>query len=97
MSWKDSLVRDPGGFYRLPTDEGEVRIFMTEALLAEAEETLGVQIHNARRFPGVVDAVLTPDAHHGYGVPVGCVMAAKRCARRRTCARATSWSCAKAR
>jgi tRNA-splicing ligase RtcB len=77
MSWKDSLVRDPGGFYRLPTDEGEVRIFMTEALLAEAEETLGVQIHNARRFPGVVDAVLTPDAHHGYGVPVGCVMATR--------------------
>ena len=48
---------------------------MTEALLAEAEEALGPQIENARRFPGVLDAVLTPDAHHGYGVPVGCVMA----------------------
>ena len=22
-----------------------------------------------------MDVVLTPDAHHGYGVPVGCVMA----------------------
>ena len=75
MSWKDALRRDPGGFYRLRTDEGEVRIFMTEALLAEAEEALGAQIENARRFPGVLDAVLTPDAHHGYGVPVGCVMA----------------------
>jgi tRNA-splicing ligase RtcB len=75
MSWKDALRRDPGGFYRLRTDRGEVRIFMTEALLAEAEESLGAQIENARRFPGVLDAVLTPDAHHGYGVPVGCVMA----------------------
>ena len=75
MSWKDSLQRDPGGFYRLRTDRGEVRIFMTEALLAEAEEGLGAQIRNARSFPGVIDAVLTPDAHHGYGVPVGCVMA----------------------
>ena len=75
MSWKDALDRDPGGFYRLRTEHGEVRIFMTEALLAEAEEALGTQIENARRFPGVLDAVLTPDAHHGYGVPVGCVMA----------------------
>jgi tRNA-splicing ligase RtcB (3'-phosphate/5'-hydroxy nucleic acid ligase) len=75
MSWKDGLVPDPGGFYRLRTASGEVRVFMTEALLAEAEEGLGVQIENARRFPGVLDAVLTPDAHHGYGVPVGCVMA----------------------
>src|SRR4051812_1425996 len=75
MSWKDALRRDPAGFYRLRTEHGEVRIFMTEALLAEAEEALRTQIENARRFPGVLDAVLTPDAHHGYGVPVGCVMA----------------------
>jgi tRNA-splicing ligase RtcB (3'-phosphate/5'-hydroxy nucleic acid ligase) len=75
MSWKDALRRDPGGFYRLPTEHGEVRVFMTEALLAEAEESLGAQIANARRFPGVLDTVITPDAHHGYGVPVGCVMA----------------------
>ena len=34
MSWKDALHRDPGGFYRLRTENGEVRIFMTEALLA---------------------------------------------------------------
>ena len=77
MSWKDTLRRDPGGFYRMRTEQGEVRIFMTEALLAEAEEALGAQIENARRFPGVRDAVLTPDAHHGYGVPVGCVMATR--------------------
>ena len=75
MSWKDRARRDAGGFYRFSTDGGEVRIFMTEALFAESEEGLGAQIENARRFPGVLDAVLTPDAHHGYGVPVGCVMA----------------------
>src|SRR3954471_4264215 len=75
MSWKDAAVRDRGGFYRLPTDRGEVRIFMTEQLFQDAEESLGAQILNARAFPGVIDAVVTPDAHHGYGVPVGCVMA----------------------
>jgi tRNA-splicing ligase RtcB len=41
------------------------------------EESLGVQIANARRFPGVLDVAITPDAHHGYGVPVGCVMATR--------------------
>jgi tRNA-splicing ligase RtcB len=77
MSWKSGLERDPGGFYRWRMAEGEVRIFMTPGLLAEAEESLGPQIENARRFPGVVDAVVTPDAHHGYGVPVGCVLATR--------------------
>jgi tRNA-splicing ligase RtcB len=75
MSWKAAVRRDPAGFYRFRTEEGEARIFMTEALFAEAEESLGDQIRNARRFPGVLDVAITPDAHHGYGVPVGCVMA----------------------
>ena len=77
MSWKDAARRDPAGFYRWRTDRGEVRIFMTEALFGEAEESLGPQIANARRFPGVLDVAITPDAHHGYGVPVGCVMATR--------------------
>src|SRR5688572_18973741 len=75
MSWKDAARRDPSGFYTLPTEAGAVRIFMTPALFAEVEESLGVQIENARRFPGVLDVAVTPDAHHGYGVPVGCVIA----------------------
>jgi tRNA-splicing ligase RtcB (3'-phosphate/5'-hydroxy nucleic acid ligase) len=75
MSWKDAARRDPAGFYRYRTDRGEVRIFMTESLFGELEESIGAQIGNARRFPGVLDVVITPDAHHGYGVPVGCVMA----------------------
>jgi tRNA-splicing ligase RtcB len=75
MSWKHEARRDPSGYYTLPTDHGPVRIFMTPALFAEAEESLGEQIRNTRRFPGVLDVAVTPDAHHGYGVPVGCVMA----------------------
>ncbi len=75
MSWKHAARRDPGHFWRWRTANGEVRIFMTEALFAEAEDSLGPQIENARSFPGVLDVAITPDAHHGYGVPVGCVMA----------------------
>jgi tRNA-splicing ligase RtcB len=77
MSWKELATRDPDGFYRYRTEHGEVRIFMTETLFAELEETIEVQIRNARRFPGVVDVAITPDAHQGYGVPVGCVMATR--------------------
>ncbi|MEM6328327.1 MAG: RtcB family protein [Bacteroidota bacterium] len=33
------------------------------------------QALNARSAPGVTDVVLNPDAHLGYGAPVGCVMA----------------------
>jgi tRNA-splicing ligase RtcB (3'-phosphate/5'-hydroxy nucleic acid ligase) len=75
MSWKSALKRDPAGFYRWRTEDGEVRLFLTDALLAELEDGLGAQIRNARRFPGVRDVAITPDVHQGYGVPVGCVMA----------------------
>jgi tRNA-splicing ligase RtcB len=75
MSWKAALRRDPAGFYRFPTEQGEVRLFLTETLMDAMEEGLGEQIRNARRFPGVKDVAITPDVHTGYGVPVGCVMA----------------------
>jgi len=33
---------------------------------------------NARGAPGVTDLVLKPDAHAGYGAPVGCVLTSPR-------------------
>ena len=33
------------------------------------------QARNSRSAPGVTDVVLNPDAHAGYGAPIGCVMA----------------------
>ncbi len=77
MSWKAAARRDPLNFYRYRVDGGEVRIFMTEPLFEEMEDSLGSQIQAARRFPGVVDVAITPDAHTGYGVPVGCVLATR--------------------
>jgi tRNA-splicing ligase RtcB len=75
MSWKRQARRQPEGFYDYRGGAGRARIFMTPALFEETEETLGAQIENALRFPGVLDVAITPDAHQGYGVPVGCVMA----------------------
>jgi tRNA-splicing ligase RtcB len=48
---------------------------MNDTLFAESEEALFAQMRNATHFPGVKDVVITPDAHTGYVVPVGCVMA----------------------
>ncbi len=75
--WKQAARRHKDGYYELKTeDTGEVpvRLFLTPALLKEAEAPLYRQIVNATRFPGVKLVAITPDAHYGYGVPVGCVI-----------------------
>ena len=77
-TWKDQLVRDPAGFFRLESDATggvPVRVFLTERLLETTEANLFDQILNACAFPGVRCVVITPDVHYGYGVPVGCVIA----------------------
>jgi tRNA-splicing ligase RtcB (3'-phosphate/5'-hydroxy nucleic acid ligase) len=76
-NWKHLARWHGEGFYELKTeDTGDVRVrlFFTPQLLDAAEEILYRQIVNATRFPGVRMVVITPDAHYGYGVPVGCVL-----------------------
>src|SRR5437899_11478875 len=77
MSWKDQ-VRDTGqGYYTLATEDTSdvpVRLFLTPALLDSVEESIYPQIVNAASFPGVRLVAITPDVHHGYGVPIGTVL-----------------------
>src|ERR1041384_8304788 len=76
-NWKHLARWDGRGFYELHTEdtnEVRVRLFLTPTLLNDAEDILYRQIVNATRFPGVRMVVITPDAHYGYGVPVGCVL-----------------------
>src|SRR3954447_4717442 len=76
-NWKHLARWDGRGFYELKTeDTGDVRVrlFFTPQLLNDTEEILYRQIVNATRFRGVRMVVITPDAHYGYGVPVGCVL-----------------------
>ena len=76
-NWKSFATLTDAGYYDLKTEDIEdvpVRLFLTPSLLQEAEDILYRQIVNATRFPGVRLVVITPDAHYGYGVPVGCVM-----------------------
>jgi len=76
-NWKSFATPSGKGYFTLQTgDTGDipVRLFLTEDLLASAEDNLYRQIVNATRFPGVKLVVITPDVHYGYGVPVGCVI-----------------------
>jgi tRNA-splicing ligase RtcB (3'-phosphate/5'-hydroxy nucleic acid ligase) len=79
--WKSCAVWDARGFYDLRTpDTGDVpvRLFLTQDLLTELEPQIYSQIVNATRFPGAKLVVITPDAHVGYGVPVGSVILTDR-------------------
>lgn len=76
-NWKALAVWHDVGYYTLQTDDTgavPVRLFLTPALLADLEDMIYPQIVNATRFPGVRLVVMTPDAHFGYGVPVGSVI-----------------------
>lgn len=77
MSLKKECKRIKGEGYYLLTQgvKVPVRIFMNPQLFEECEEGVFQQVRAATEFPGVTDVVLTPDAHSGYVVPVGCVMA----------------------
>jgi tRNA-splicing ligase RtcB len=76
-NWKHLARWHGNGYYNLQTEDTAdvpVRLFLTPALLNQAEDILYRQIINATRFPGVKLVVITPDTHYGYGVPVGCVI-----------------------
>lgn len=77
MSLKKECKRIKGeGYYLLQQGvKVPVKIFMNPRLFEEMEDSVLTQAVAATEFPGVKDVVLTPDAHTGYVVPVGCVMA----------------------
>ena len=61
----------------LPVDDSTapIKVIGTEAIRQTFDDTTFQQAINSRRAPGVTELVLNPDAHLGYGAPVGCVMA----------------------
>ena len=51
-----------------------ITVIGTEAIRDTFDEMCLQQAINSRSAPGVTDLVLNPDAHCGYGAPVGCVL-----------------------
>ncbi len=81
MSTPTLTERLEPALYELPTRFREgmrvpVRVFATEKLLAEMDDKVFEQAANVAALPGVVGASFAmPDAHWGYGFPIGGVAA----------------------
>lgn len=54
----------------------KIKIFATEDLLQEMDDEVFVQAKNVASLPGIFgDVCVMPDAHSGYGAPIGTVFA----------------------
>jgi tRNA-splicing ligase RtcB (3'-phosphate/5'-hydroxy nucleic acid ligase) len=63
------------GFIPAPENKGKpITVIGTKAIRQTFDEKCIEQALNSRGAPGVTDLVLNPDAHCGYGAPVGCVL-----------------------
>ncbi|NQV28352.1 MAG: RtcB family protein [Rhodopirellula sp.] len=58
-----------------PRNTKPITVIGTPAIRETFDQQCLQQAINSRMAPGVTDLVLNPDAHIGYGAPVGCVMA----------------------
>jgi len=68
--WSWTLPLAPG------ERRGEVRLYGSAELLASMDDKVLEQITNVARLPGLVGPAMTmPDAHWGYGFPIGGVAA----------------------
>ncbi|MDD2709844.1 MAG: RtcB family protein [Verrucomicrobiae bacterium] len=63
------------GFIPAPGNQGKpITVIANETIRKGFDAKCLQQAINSRAAPGVTDLVLNPDAHAGYGAPVGCVM-----------------------
>lgn len=63
------------GFLPSRNSQGKpITVIATEAIQQTFDAKCLEQALNSRSAPGVTDLILNPDAHCGYGAPIGCVM-----------------------
>jgi len=69
------IINEAEAFLPARDNKGKpITVIGTEAIRNGFDQTCLAQALNSRGAPGVTDLVLNPDAHAGYGAPVGCVM-----------------------
>jgi tRNA-splicing ligase RtcB (3'-phosphate/5'-hydroxy nucleic acid ligase) len=77
MSFKYAAQRIGEGHYVLPK-VGDMKVeahaFLSDALYEASEENVWGQLANGASYEGVISACIMPDAHMGFGVPVGSVI-----------------------
>ena len=77
MKTKDLVQKVGDNHYVLPksgTMNVDAQAFFSEQLFTSSEESMWDQLVTAASYPGVIAAYLMPDAHFGFGVPVGSVV-----------------------
>ena len=77
MSFKQHVQKLGDAHYVLPKTAAmkvDAQAFFSEAFFEASEETLWRQVASVASYEGVIGAYLMPDAHVGFGVPVGCVL-----------------------
>ena len=84
MQLSDDTAQSPARFIAtgdataiLPVAGGKVSpitVIGTQTIRSEFDAICIKQAITSRMAPGVTDVVLNPDAHAGYGAPVGCVL-----------------------
>ncbi len=78
MTNEQQQIRRTGeatGFLPARDSQGKpITVIATEAIQQTFDAKCLEQALNSRSAPGVTDLILNPDAHCGYGAPVGCVM-----------------------
>lgn len=77
MSFKAATTKVSDNHYVLPRTakmKTDVHAYFSESLFLQSEESLWRQVASAASYEGVIGAYLMPDAHVGFGVPVGSVI-----------------------
>ncbi len=74
---KHTLIPTGEATALLPVDDHTppIKVIGNEAIRQTFDDVCLQQAINSRKAPGVSQLVLNPDAHLGYGAPVGCAMA----------------------
>lgn len=62
------------GYMTVPGREERVTVIATASIREGFDSQCLQQAINTRLAPGVTDIVLNPDAHSGFGAPIGCVL-----------------------
>ena len=69
---RDRVTGEATGFLPAPGSRGKpITVIGTESIRRGFDAKCIEQALNSRGAPGVTDLVLNPDAHAGYGAPVG--------------------------
>ena len=75
---KNKLIKTAEAEWILPVEgKAPIKLIGTESIIKNLDDRCLQQAYNASQVHGVEQVIINPDAHAGYGVPVGSVIVTK--------------------